>query len=102
MLESPRRGRQAIINFTTDVPKILDLKASFEQKCSENRRWVPLSKTNLEGVPNDPIIRGGGGRSKTSISFSVPFVSLKLTITCFVLTNIRLCYQSITSLAWPS
>ena len=63
MLENPRRGRQAI-NFTTNVPKILDLKASFEQKCSENRRWVPLSKTNLEGVPNDPIIRGGRGQDK--------------------------------------
>ena len=30
MFENPRRGRQAI-NFTTNVPKILDLKSSSEQ-----------------------------------------------------------------------
>ena len=41
MLENPRRGRQAI-NFTTNVPKILDLKLSFEQIFSKNCRWVPL------------------------------------------------------------
>ena len=41
MLENPRRGRQAR-NFTTNVPKILDLKSSSEQIFSENCRWVPL------------------------------------------------------------
>ena len=41
MFENPRRGRQAR-NFTTDVPKILDLKQSSEQIFSENWRWVPL------------------------------------------------------------
>ena len=40
MFENPRRGRQAK-NFTTNVPKILDLKSSSEQKFSENWRWVP-------------------------------------------------------------
>ena len=40
-LENPRRGRQAR-NFTTNVPKILDLKSSFEQIFSKNRHWVPL------------------------------------------------------------
>ena len=30
MFENPRRGRQAI-NFTTNVPKILDLKSCSEQ-----------------------------------------------------------------------
>jgi len=54
-----------------------------------------VSKSNLERVPNDTII-------KTSISFSAPFVSLKLTNTCFLLTNIRLCYQSKASLARSS
>ena len=34
-------GRQAR-NFTTNVPKILDLKSSSEQLFSENWRWVPL------------------------------------------------------------
>ena len=41
MFENPRRGRQAIY-FTTNVPKILDLKSSSEQIFSENWRWVPL------------------------------------------------------------
>ena len=41
MFENPRKGRQAT-NFTTNVPKILDLKSSSEQIFSENCRWVPL------------------------------------------------------------
>ena len=36
-----RRGRQAR-NFTTNVPKILDLKSSSEHIFFENWRWVPL------------------------------------------------------------
>ena len=42
MFENPRRGRQAR-NFTTNVPKILDLKSSSKQIFSKNWRWVPLS-----------------------------------------------------------
>ena len=42
MFENPRRGRQAR-NFTTNVPKILDLKSSSEQILSETCRWVPLT-----------------------------------------------------------
>ena len=41
MFENPRRGRQAR-NFTTNVPKILDIKSSSEQIFSENWRWAPL------------------------------------------------------------
>ena len=41
MFENPSRGMQAK-NFTTNVPKILDLKSSSEQIFSENCRWVPL------------------------------------------------------------
>ena len=41
MFENPRRGKQAR-NFTTNVPKILDLKSSSKQIFSENWRWVPL------------------------------------------------------------
>ena len=41
MFENPRRCRQAR-NFTTNVPKILDLNSSSEQIFSENCRWVPL------------------------------------------------------------
>ena len=29
--------------YATNVPKILDLKSSSEQRFSENWRWVPLS-----------------------------------------------------------
>ena len=39
MFENTRRGRHAK-NFTTNVPKILDLKSSFEKIFSENCRWV--------------------------------------------------------------
>ena len=41
MFEHPRRGRQAR-NFTTNLPKILDLKSFSEQIFSKNCRWVPL------------------------------------------------------------
>ena len=41
MFENARRGRQAR-NFTTNVPKILDLTSSSEQIFSKNWRWVPL------------------------------------------------------------
>ena len=41
MFENPRRGRQAR-NFTTNAPKILDLKSSSAQIFSKNWRWVPL------------------------------------------------------------
>ena len=44
MFENPRRGRQAR-NFTTNVPKILDVKSSSEQIFSENCLWVPLIKS---------------------------------------------------------
>ena len=46
MFENPRRGSQAR-NFTTNVPKILDLKSTSEQIFSdilENWRRVPLFK----------------------------------------------------------
>ena len=42
MFKNPRRSRQ-VRNFTTNVPKILDLKSSSEQIFSKNWRWVPLS-----------------------------------------------------------
>ena len=41
MFENPRRGRQAR-NFTTNVPKILDLRSSSQEIFSDNWRWVPL------------------------------------------------------------
>ena len=56
MFENPRRGRQAR-NFTTNVPKILDLKSSSEKIFSENCRWVPLLQ-----------LRSSSGRSHTSVN----------------------------------
>ena len=44
MFEKPRSGRQAR-NFTTNVPKILDLKSSSQQIFFENCRWVPCCFT---------------------------------------------------------
>ena len=46
MFENPRRGRQAI-NFTTNAPKILDLKSSSEQIFS---RKLPL------GAPDEKLL----------------------------------------------
>ena len=43
MFENPRR--QQARNFTTNVPKILDLKSSSEQIFSESWRWVPLKSS---------------------------------------------------------
>ena len=43
MFEYPRMGRQAR-NFTTNVPKILDVKSSSGQIFSENWCWVPLNE----------------------------------------------------------
>ena len=43
MFENPRRGRQAI-NFTTNAPKILDLKSSSEQIFS---RKLPLGAPDI-------------------------------------------------------
>ena len=45
MFENPRRGRQAR-NFTTNAPKILDLKSSSEQIFS---RKLPLGAPDQDG-----------------------------------------------------
>ena len=60
MFENPRRGREAR-NFTTNVPKILDLKSSSEQIFSENWRRVPLERgakwqISLKKVRKNPTI----------------------------------------------
>ena len=49
MFENPRRGRQAR-KFTTNFPKILDLKWSSEEIFSENCRWVPLIQAHTTYV----------------------------------------------------
>ena len=52
MFEIPRRGRQAR-NFTTNFPKILDLKSSSEQIFYENWSWLPLSRIQDHVHPDD-------------------------------------------------
>ena len=54
MFENPRRGKQAR-NFTTNVPKILDLESSSEQIFSKNWSWVPLSESRTESYKLDWI-----------------------------------------------
>ena len=54
MFENPRRGRQAR-NFTTNAPKILDLKSSSEQIFSRKLplrapEWNVLHKISASGV----------------------------------------------------
>ena len=53
-LENPRRGRQAR-TFTTNVPKILDLKSSSDQILSTNCRWVPLNRAAVTIDYIDPL-----------------------------------------------
>ena len=65
MFENPRRGRQAK-NFTTNVPKILDLKSSSEQIFPENCRWVPL-KNVLWIIAS----RGSGSHPKVTIRSAI-------------------------------
>ena len=48
MFENPNKYQAR--NFTTNVPKILDLKSSYEQIFSENWRWVPLIEMAMESV----------------------------------------------------
>ena len=48
MFENPRRGRQAR-NFTTNAPKILDLKSSSEQMFS---RKLPLGAPDFKKLTN--------------------------------------------------
>ena len=50
----PRRGRKAR-NFTTNVPKILDLKSSSEQIFFENWLWVPLVIRKCCFLPGDVV-----------------------------------------------
>ena len=56
MFENPRRGRQAR-NFSTNVPKILDLKSSSEQIFSESIRWVPLKLRALYVTLLAPVVQ---------------------------------------------
>ena len=69
MFENPKRGRQAR-KFTTNVPKILDLKSSSEQIFSENWRCMPL----IEVVRVAAFVRSGGE------ILSVTFLNTAITV----------------------
>ena len=64
MFENPRRGTQAR-NFTTNVPKILDLKSSSEQIFSENCRWVPLVFANYGYCENFNVKVGSSNDNRS-------------------------------------
>ena len=66
MFENLRRGRQAR-NFTTNVPKILDVKSSSEQIFSENCRCVPLN------IRSFMILRSREGLTFFNVDKSVIF-----------------------------
>ena len=80
MFENPGRDRQAR-NFTTNVPKILNLKSFPEQIFSENCHWVPLNKVvdlyDVEDVRNWRTI---SPRRKHSEDSPVPADVLLLAI----------------------
>ena len=69
MFENPRRGRQER-NFTTNVPKILDLnlKSSSKQIFSKNWRWVPL----LHGYSGSKSLRGNSIKQRPWSYVSLP------------------------------
>ena len=82
MFENSRRGRQAR-NFTTNVPKILDLKSSSEQIFSENCRWVLLNedvraqKDALENLNTQENIKKDSNRYFAEKVWKIPnFISL--------------------------
>ena len=55
MLENPRRGRQAR-NFTTNVPKILDLKSSSEQIFFRKLSLGAPARCSLQSKTENPRI----------------------------------------------
>ena len=74
MFENPRRARQAR-NFTTNAPKILDLKSSSEQIFS---RKLPLGAPDLFGcLPCDGLCFTGESFRICTVEFIV-FVALDL------------------------
>ena len=72
MFENPRRGRQAR-NFSTNIPKIPDLKSSSEQIFSENCRWVPLIHACIPAL-NHPFKNFQGKHVALNVGFFCLFV----------------------------
>ena len=81
MFENPRRGRQTR-NFSTNVPRILDVKSSSEQIFSENCPWVPLYQRLIEKKASTPLKSQGKWLAEDSIenetvdwesTYSLPF-----------------------------
>ena len=57
MFENPSLGGRQARDFTTNVPKILDLISSSEQIFSENCRWVPLLSDEGQAVDTE-VLKG--------------------------------------------
>ena len=78
MFENPRRGRQAK-NFTTNVPKILDLKSSSEQIFSRK-----LSLGAPGGCINEKTLEGMKefGKHTRSVKWFLFRARLNITFKC--------------------
>ena len=73
MFENPRRGRQAR-NFTTNDPKMVDLKSSSKQIFSESWRRVPLIASSVQKVSYSKPLHNKSGclnTMKSSLTFKV-------------------------------
>ena len=93
MFENPRRGRQAR-NFTTNVPKIVDLKLSPEQIFSENCRWVPLIFLSSKKLR----------KTVACVTNSINEVSVCFTNTLYIITDITFLQDTFrkTAFRWAS
>ena len=88
MFENPRRGRQAR-NFTTNAPKILDLKSSFEQIFS---RKLPLGAPIVGSVA---VLYRYPARRGFSLAWLLAFTKSFAWLVCRVvgLFTTRVCFS---------
>ena len=75
MFENPRRGRQAK-NFTTNVPKILDLESSSKQIFSKNCRWVPLT----EAIPMNHASTGYAFKNPKPSTININYIFFNIIL----------------------
>ena len=116
MFENPRRGRQAR-NFTTNVPKILDLKSSSEQIFSrklslgapDNLRtkwdWIMAGKVTEYSTRQTLNFLEPGRVSRKSLNFSGPgswfiFAVIAFKIKVSIILEMRQWNYHLTKLNW--
>ena len=89
MFETPRRGRQAR-NFTTNVPKILDLKSSSEQIFSRKLSLgAPEKMTTVGrviGLKGMPITKRLWGHFSNLDTTETPEENVKIVPICLILS----------------